>query len=426
MLRTILLLTLWLVTWPAQAAELQAGAATVDITPPSGFPLWGYAARHDARCEGVLDPLKARALVLSVGDEHLALVSLDLGRAPTRQSTESIRAKVKAAVGLEHLFLVASHTHHGPVLELDNWPTPEKSYVRTLEQKLAELIITAYRARRPARYGVASRELSFNHNRQSRRQEKPVDRTFLVLRVEDRDGKPLAHAVNFAAHPTMTDGKVLKFSADYPGALAELVEQETGVPCLFLQGAAGDLSPSAGQENGPRAFGQRLGKEVLELSRGIRCSDGEHTLQVRNEEFRFKARLDVGHPVVKLALSRAFFPAIIDFYEREYREGVRPQLQVALLDGRIGLVGVSGEFFCDHALQLRRRARLDHLFFLGYCNDYQQYFPTLEAAAEGGYGTEPPVSQAEFGAGEQMMNRALLHLYQLRGKLREIPSVKVE
>ena len=64
----------------APAAELKAGAATVDITPPTGYALWGYAARHDAPSEGVHDPLHARALVLAVGEQRLAIVSLDLGR----------------------------------------------------------------------------------------------------------------------------------------------------------------------------------------------------------------------------------------------------------------------------------------------------------------------------------------------------------
>src|SRR5207237_2260081 len=71
------------------------------------------------------------------------------------------------------------------------------------------------------------------------------------------------------------------------------------------------------------------------------------------------------------------------------------RMTTVLLDGRLGFVGVSGEFFCGHALQLKRRARLEHLFFLGYCNDYQQYFPTIEAAAEGGYGADAPVRSEE-------------------------------
>jgi hypothetical protein len=409
----LLLSNAWL-----RADGLNAGAAKADITPPVGYPMWGYGARHDQPSVGVLDPLHARALVLATDSERIALVSLDLGRAPNRDSTAAIRARVKAAVGVEHLFLVGSHTHHGPVIELDDWPSPQNSYVRQLEQKLGDVIIEAAKSQRPARLGVASREVALNRNRHSRRPDRPVDRELLVLRVEDEAGKPIAHAVNFAAHATMTDAKVLKFSADYPGFLADLIEKETGAPCLFLQGAAGDLSTNPGEHGGPERFGQALGREALTLARDIRCPASDHpTLAVREEDFRFQSRIDLTNPAVKTAMVMAFFRGIVEAYEREYREGVRPHLTTALLDGRIGFVGVSGEFFCGHSLSLKRRARLDHLFFLGYCNDYQQYFPTIEAAAEGGYGTEPPVSPAELGAGERVMDRALLQLYQLRGKL---------
>ena len=64
----------------APGAELEAGAAKADITPPIGFPMWGYAARHDKPSVGVLDPLFARALVLKAGEVKIALVGLDLGR----------------------------------------------------------------------------------------------------------------------------------------------------------------------------------------------------------------------------------------------------------------------------------------------------------------------------------------------------------
>jgi neutral ceramidase len=416
------LICLVLLSSPAKARELQAGAAKTDITPPIGYPMWGYGARHDAASVGVLDPLQARALVLAAGNERIAVVSLDLGRAPTRQSTAAIRARVKEAVGIEHLFLVGSHTHHGPVIELDDWPSPANSYVRQLEHKLADLIIEAAKSLRPARIGFAAKEAPFNRNRHSKLADKPVDREFLVLRVEDQEGKPIAHAVNFAAHPTMTEARTLKFSADYPGALAELVEKETGVPCLFLQGAAGDLSANAGESRGPQKFGQALGQHVLTLARTIHCQAPEKpSLRVHEEDFRFKNRIDLGNPLVHAAFAKAFFPSLVDFYQGEYREGVRPHLSVALLDGSVGFVGVSGEFFCGHSLNLKRRARLQHLFFLGYCNDYQQYFPTIEAAAEGGYGAAAGVSTAEVGAGERMMDRALLVLFQMRDRYLDMP-----
>src|SRR5947207_10690241 len=96
---------------PAPAADFEAGAATADITPPTGYPMWGYSSRKDKPSEGVRDPLHARALVLKSGESKIALVSLDLGRAPTRDSVRRIRQALQPD-GFAELFLVASHTHH--------------------------------------------------------------------------------------------------------------------------------------------------------------------------------------------------------------------------------------------------------------------------------------------------------------------------
>lgn len=238
------------------------------------------------------------------------------------------------------------------------------------------------------------------------------------MRLEDEHGQPIAVLVNYAAHPVMQDPKNLRYSADYPGVLAGMFEKQTGVPCLFLQGAAGDLSPEWGHGRDPHTFGEALGREALALCRTMECkADPEADLKVAEDDFRFGKRIDLDNALVQMMFSAAFFPQLVDFYKREYHDGIRPHLTTALLGGRIGFVGVSGEFFCNHALQLKRRARLEHLFFLGYCNDYQQYFPTIEAAAEGGYGADTRVAPAEVGAGERVMDRALTRLYEMRGLL---------
>jgi neutral ceramidase len=415
-MRGIALVVLLALAGGARAEGLRAGAAVVDVTPPTGHPMWGYASRKAAPSVGVRDPLKARALVLEVGKEKIALVGLDLGRAPPRASMAAIRKEV-AKAGVGTVFIVASHTHHGPVIELDDWPSKKKSYVRELERKLAGVIREADKALRPARLGVASKQVGLNRNRHSKRAEKPLDRELLVLRVEDAEGKVIAHAVNFAAHPTILPAKLMEFSADYPGVLAREVEKATGAPCLFLQGAAGNQSVNPTGKRDPESFGKELAAEVLALARGLETEAVGKELKTHEEDFRFRCRVPLDNPIVFAALARAFFPELIAFYEREYRTGVRPHLSLALLDGKIAFVGVSGEFFSGHALSLKRRARLEHVFFLGYCNDYQQYFPTIESASEGGYGTEPYIAPAEIGAGERMMDRALIELYRMRGKL---------
>ena len=414
-----------LVVLPAHAEPLKVGAARVDITPPTGFPMWGYAARHDEPSTGVRDPLFARAVVLSAGKNVLAIVSLDLGRTPTREGMKNIRKQLKDATGIQTVFLVASHTHHGPVLELDNWPGKEKPYVRTLEEKIVQVIVQANKDLKPARLGIGSYEVAFNRNRHSKRPGPPVDREMIVVRVEDMQGVPIAHLVNFAAHPTMLPMKLREFSADYPGVMCGRVEKELGGICLFLQGAAGDLSPNPPGEATPEKFGAALGDYVIDKSRKLACDRAEiKKLKTRERDFQFASRLDLGNPFMFAMYSIAFFPGIVKFYQQEYRDGVRPHLSTALIDDRIGIVGVSGEFFSSHAMQLKRRARLEHLLFLGYCNDYQQYFPTIEAVAEGGYGADNTVSPVEIGAGERIMDRTLMDLLELQGKIqpREVPK----
>jgi hypothetical protein len=402
------------------AVPLEAGAARVEITPPVGHPLWGYAARHDQPSTAVHDPLFARAVVLATGKIRLAIVSLDLGRPPTRGTIKAIRQRVQDGSRVEQLFLVASHTHHGPVLELDNWPKDDKPYTRQLEDQIVQAISAAAKDLRPARLGFATVEVELNRNRQSKRKElAPRDKDFIVVRLDGADGRPIAHLVNFAAHPTLTDAKSHAISADYPGALARLVEKELGGLCLFLQGAEGDLSAAPKVPSSAEQFGEELGRLVIAQSKKVRCETADVAgLKGRDHDFTFGKRVDLSNPVVRTAYGIAFFPALVDFYEREYRDGIRPHLTTALLDDRIGIVGVSGEFFCDHAIQLRRRARFDLLLFFGCCNDYHQYFPTIEAAGEGGYGADPMVSPVEIGAGERIMDQALIDLLQMQGKLR--------
>jgi hypothetical protein len=419
-MRAAAILLLGLVPAAAEGVPLKAGTARVEITPPVGYPLWGYAARHDQASTGVHDPLMARAVVLGAGSTRLAIVSLDLGRPPTRASVKAIRQRVKDDAGVEHVLLIASHTHHGPVLELDNWPKGEKPYTRQLEDKLVGVITEAASKLETAQLGFATIDVDLNRNRHSKRKEhQPRDRTFTVVRLDDAQGRPLAHLVNFAAHPTLTDAKSHEISADYPGVLARLVEKELGGACLFLQGAAGDLSANPSGPGGAEKFGEELGRLTIAQSKKIRCDLADVSdLKVRQRDFNFGKRVDLANPLVRAAYALAFFPALVDFYEREYREGIRPQLTTALLDGRIALVGVSGEFFCDHAVRLRQRAELQPLLFLGYCNDYHQYFPTIEATAEGGYGADAMVSPVEIGAGERVMDQALMDLLQMKGKLR--------
>ncbi len=412
------------------AAEpvLKAGAAKRDITPQEPVPMWGYGERHAELSNGTLDPLQAAAVVLQVGSRKLAIVGLDLGRSPSEKSLQRIRDRIKSEAGIEHSFIAGSHTHHGPVLELSDEKGKGKGrfdaairYYQQMEDGIVAAIVEADKSLVPAKLASGANEIDgFNRNRHTKLQPPPVDRTLAILRFDDAaTDKPIAVLVNFTGHPTSISAKTLEFSADYVGAMKRTVEMEIGGTAIFMQGASGDISINKGAHGDHVAFGQALGREVVKLALSLKPVIADKpSLEVKEERFRFDSRTDLNNPLVRVAYSVAFFPELVANFIEEYADGVRPRLTVALLNGDIALVGASGEFFCQHAMRLRERARTSQLFFFGYCNGYHQYFPTIEAAAEGGYGADNQVAPAEVGAGERLMNTALTWLFHMQGKLK--------
>ncbi len=394
--------------------EWRGAAKRVDITPPTGLPLWGYGGRKDLPAAATRESLTATAVVLESNGERIAIVALDLGRSPARATVDHIRAQVRERAKVDQIFLVASHTHHGPCVEIET-STPTAEYVAELKKTLVAVIVDAAGALEPVRIRVARREVDFNRNRHTKISPKPVDRELIVCQIDALNGGSVATLVNFAAHPTTIPALELEWSPDYVGALRRTVESEIGGRCAFLQGACGDLSTQRRGKD-TRAYGDALGRVAVALVGEARSSSPSVAagLDHRAEEFQFGLRVDLSDPIVYAKYCLAFFPALVDAYRDEYTAGMRPNITVALLGGRVGIVGASGEFFSAHALRLRERARLDHVLFLGYCNGYHQYFPTIEAVAEGGYGADRDVSPAEIGAGERMMDRALFHLFDLR------------
>ncbi|MFN9719157.1 MAG: neutral/alkaline non-lysosomal ceramidase N-terminal domain-containing protein [Planctomycetota bacterium] len=402
-----------------------AGAAFADITPSEPLPMWGYGSRHAELSQGTADPLLAKVLVLQIGNDRLAIVGLDLGRSPSEESLEKIRIRLKDQHGVEHSLIGGSHTHHGPVLELSSRQDRGAGrfdaalrYYEQLEDAIVDAVGKAVATLRPAKLAVGAAELQdFNRNRHSKLNPAPVDSRLSLLRLDDADtGTAIAVVVNFAAHPTSLPQEKLEFSSDFVGALRTEIESTHGGQAIFMQGAAGDLSTNRGPFGDHTKYGTALGREAVRVLKSLQPRVVEKpSIRVREERFSFKSRMDFQSPLVQAVYSAAFFPELVLNFVDEYADGIRPRLTVAVLNRDIALVGVSGEFFCQHAIRLRQRARAEEVFFFGYCNGYHQYFPTIEAAAEGGYGADNKVAPAELGAGERVMDKALQWIFELQG-----------
>ena len=102
-------------------ANLQAGFARVDVTPPLGIEISGYFVERFA--SGILDALEASALALRCGDDQAILIALD-NLMIDKETMHAYRAAIAERTGVkaEAVFIACSHTHTGPLVgksELD-------------------------------------------------------------------------------------------------------------------------------------------------------------------------------------------------------------------------------------------------------------------------------------------------------------------
>ncbi len=419
----------WLVCAGAFAADavphFKVGAASREITPSAAMPMWGYGDRHALLSQGVLDPMFAKAVVIDTGADKIAIVGMDMGRSPVPSSMVKIRKAVLDKAGVNYVMLVGSHTHHGPVLELKDEPEKGKGkfddavkYVPWLDEQLIDCIVDAAKDVQEARIGWGSKSVELNRNRHTKVEPKPRETELAVVRIDDMKGNPIAILVNFAAHPTNIPGEILKFSPDYPGPMRSTVEEALKTQCLFLQGAAGDMSCNKPAEaDDYKLFGALLGREVIEIAKGIETTAPEKpSIQCVDEDFSFESRIDFQNKMIQGLFKNAFFPELANASLDEMPDNkVKAHLTTAMINGELALVGGSGEFFCNHSIRLKERSRAKKTLFLGYCNGHNMYFPTVEAAAEGGYGGDATVSWVSIGAGELMMNKALENIYTFMG-----------
>ncbi len=401
-------------------ATFRVGYAERDITPEEPMPMWGYAARRDALSEGVLDRLYAKAVVIDVGGDKLALVGLDLGRGPTDAMMREIRAAVKSASGVNWVLVSGSHTHHGPVIELLDEPGRGQdkfdyavAYAKALPGKIIDAINEAAAGTVDARMGWGSRETDLNRNRHTKKQPKPRDPELAVVRFDDLQGQPIALMVNFAAHATIHDEKDLRFTSEWPGHMQMSVEGRMPAHCFFMQGAAGDMSPNTNeQRRGIDGFGKAMADVVLEIAQGIQTRVPERPdIRGMEEQFAFPMRIQIDTPVVRGAFKMAFFPELVEAMMAEFAGNmIRPSVTTMLLNHELALVSGSGEFFCQHANRLKRESKAPETLWIGYCNGHHMYFPTREAIEEGGYGADPMVSWVPPGCGEDLVTKALANI----------------
>ncbi len=271
----------------AHQGDVLFGLARRDITPPVGiYGRWWPRATWD-RVTGVHRPLIATAVVLrrQAGlagefDEQI-IVALDMCILFADEQ-EALLAEVRRRTGVAgQLMCHYSHTHSSPPAKLDQAGLPGgeliRPYLDRLAVEVAAAVTEARGAVQPASivFGQADSHMGGNRDLWDAGSHQfvcgfnpdgPFDPTVLVGRVTGAAGELLATLVNYACHATTLAWQNSLISPDYPGAMREVVEQATGVPCVFLQGASGDTGPRDGFVGDPSVAdrnGRQLGYAAL-------------------------------------------------------------------------------------------------------------------------------------------------------------------
>lgn len=264
----------------APISRVRFGLGRADITPPVGIyqGLWG-AAKHE-RSTGIHRPLTAEVMVFeSVDGAAQPMLRGQLDQSMLAQSQfQDMRQVLSDASGIpcERVEVTISHTHAAGRFLPDRYGLPGGDliapYLKELNARLRQACIAALADRREVLFTYAVGRCNMAANRdywdeaKGRRvcgynPDAPADDTVVAARVTDMGGDRMATLVHYACHPTTLAHLNSLISPDYLGALREQVERATGAPCVFIQGACGDLGPRDGQ-GGDVLAADRNGRQV--------------------------------------------------------------------------------------------------------------------------------------------------------------------
>jgi hypothetical protein len=184
-----------------------------------------------------------------------------------------LRSVLSAASGvpLEHTVVSYSHTHASGWLSPDRQALPGgeliPAYLDSMQSSLEAAARQAVASMRKATITYAAGRCNMAANRDGwdddngfavcgLNPDAPADDTVLVARVTGGGGELLSVVVNYGCHATTLAYENTLISPDFAGAMRRTISNTVGAPCIFAQGACGDLGPRRDYIGGPAAADQ--------------------------------------------------------------------------------------------------------------------------------------------------------------------------
>lgn len=389
----------------ATAGHLRAAVVKIDITPDSPKLLMGYSPRLST---GIHDHLFHRIVLLDDGVTQFFLVASDICTlAPSVYDRAAARAKKELGIDPVNFWWSVTHTHSAPEvgepgLAVAMAPSisgrymhpVDTAYASFVEQKLIEGMAEARKKLVAARLGMGWGYAQANINRRAwdtdgiarggMNPDGPVDRRIGLIRLDKMDGSPLALLVNYSMHGTVLGPGSTVISADAPGIVSEYVEEKTGAPMLYINGAAGNMasiycvypSPEAGHLD---QFKVLLGDKILEANRDIAATIDSVQLQAGALTIETPRKEKLDWPADLASYTRAIDTA---------RNMVLLPVRFLQFNKELALWSAPLELFCEISGAIRERSPFKYTFYYGYTNGWLGYMFTEEEFKHKGYEVE--------------------------------------
>jgi len=421
----------------AENAALQAGAASVDITPSAdaALPMSGYADRKEG-FKGIHDHIYTRAIVFGDGSRFAAVVAWELIGVPNAVWEElSQRIARETGIPAEYLILCAVHDHSAPApfgMYGNNSPK-SAAYTKQVEDATVEAIRKAKGNLHPAKIGIGTGKAYVNINRREYsadsgwwlgyNAEGPSDKSVTVIRFDALSGKPIGLLINYAVHAVVMGSENYQISGDVAGATSRYVEnyyrgkpedaprsdagaaielrpEETteNVVALWTSGAAADqnaISLARGSDfTMVDALGKILGEEAVRVAGAIRTTD--------------QAKLR-GKQQVVTCPGRKVEPGPLPRKEYKWEDSDPVGIRLSLLMiNDIALAGVSGEVMTMIHEHLKKRATSSRTVMVTHANGSSGYIPDDAAFEQISY--EITTSRLKPGCAENAIVNGFLKL----------------
>lgn len=414
----------------------------MDISPKE-FPLnmpGGFSANP---ATGVNDPLHARALVLDDGTTALAMVVVDnLGAGPEVLDEAKAIAAERTGLRPDRMLISSTHTHTGPPAGKKDSTGTVGAYRKVFVEGVAESIIRAHAALRPAALGAASHPLTeevFNRrwylkpgkmplNPYGRLDQVkmnpgtdpsvldhpagPTDPDITVISVQDTKRVPLALYANYSLHYVGGSPAGL-MSADYFGEFARVMPSrlrgKEDFVAMMSNGTSGDINnipfgvirPPREPFEQIRIVAQKAADTAWFAQRKIEKHRSDLRLAMVQREISLKYRRPTEEQVAEAKavlavkdpagieaqprLAQNYARNMVNAAERT-EDTLKAQLQ-AIRIGDLVVCAIPFETFVEIGLDLKKRSPFPQTMVVGLANGRHGYLPTLEQHRLGGYET---------------------------------------